>query len=440
MALLNQDGTYKVDDTIGPNVPNPQREEELKYIFQKSRVDEYGREIDLRSHATPLDYQRVGVDPTDILPERDGPAAPKYDPETGELVRPIEVEKFSPVRNVRSALPVAKTPRRRRGVERLEFVSPIGVFVNLFKPTNLIVMSFIVLAHFLYGFITTIFLFGMMIVFMGPIMLFISMISHYGNVIDETGPSSQDELPRPLRNVSWYDDLWNPFRNIVLAWLVTYGPTMMALMSPMPLVARLVTAATLAIIGTLLAPAVLLTATTSGSIVNLRPDRVLGTAKTIGGLYPLLVVMFVVSVLPYLLAFAGLNIAIVDMFRWQSSRMPLPFFAKWYICLPMLLGGIFLTHWFCWTLGQTYRVYHRLFPWAYQGPLRPDEGETPHRGFAVLPPTKKPDPTPLAVLPIAEKPARDERLELVRQSDADRRKASDEMIRKLPDAGDYFTP
>ncbi len=440
LALLNQDGTYKVDAPIGPAGPDIAREDELMYIFQKSRVDSDGREIDLRSHTTPLDYRRVGVDPIDILPERDGPAAPKYDPETGELVRPLEVEKLSPVRNVRSALPAPKIPPRRRGVERLDFVSPVGVLVSLCKPINLVVMSFIVMAHFAYGFITVIFLFGMMIVFLGPIMLFIAMISHYGNVIDETGPSSLDELPRPLRNLVWYDDLWNPFRNIVLAWFVTYGPAMLAMMSSLPLNARLVIAGVLAIIGTLCAPAVLLTTTTSGSIVNLRPDRVIGTAKTIGGLYPLLVMMFVVGVLPYLLAFVGLNLAIVDLFHWQSSRLQLPFFAKWYFCLPMLAGGIFLTHWFCWTLGQTYRVYHRQFPWEHQGPLRGDEDYTPQRGFAVLPPARKPEPTPLAALPIEEPPTRDDRLEFVRQSDARRRQESAEMIRKLPDAGSYFDP
>lgn len=439
MALLNSDGTYKVDAPIGPETPDTRREEELKYIFQKSRVDAYGREIDLRSHATPLDYQRVGVDPLDIPPERNKPAAPKYDPETGELVRPLEIRK-DPMLNVRAALPAPKLPKRRRAIERLDFVSPFGVLGKLFRPINLVVMSFILLAHIAYGFISFVFFSGIMIVFLGPILLFVSMIAHYGNVIDDTGPCSQDELPRPMRNLNSYDDVWNPFRNIALACFYSYGPAILALMTPLPLFTRLGIAGAFALIGTFIAPAVLLTTTTSGSIVNLRPDRVLGTIRVIGGVYPVLVTLFVVGVLPYVTAFVGLNMAIVDFFSWQFMRMPLPFFAKWHFCLPILFGGIFLTHWFCWTLGQTYRVYHRSFPWAFQGPLRPDEGEAPQRGFAVLPPTKKPDPTPLAVLPIAETPSREERLEFVRQSDAERRKASDDMIRKLPDTGDYFAP
>jgi hypothetical protein len=406
LAVLDGDGTYKVDGPVTPEQPNPENEANLQRIYRHSRLDEFGQEIDLRSHATPLDYARVGVDPIDMLPEGKGPAAPKYDPETGELVRPIEVIK-TPAATVRTALPAPRRPSKRRAYESLTRVQPIGIFLALFKPTNLVVMSIIVLGHLIYGLMGAIMMFGIFIIFVGPVLLFLALISHFGNVIDETGPSGLDELPRPLRNVSWHDDLWGPFSAILISVIYCYGIAVVMPFTGIPMKLAMTISAVAAILGTIVAPAVLLTATTSGSVANLRPDRVFGTIRAIGGTYLLLLGVTIIAVPTYVMGFTGLNLWIGQLFVFEDLKLPQPFFAKLQWAVPLMLGGIFLMHWLAWMLGQAYRVYHRYLPWAYQGPLHVEETPGP-RGFAVIAPKKRPPASgPLPAIPLKAGPARD---------------------------------
>ncbi len=395
LALLDSEGNYKIDGPIGPERVNHQREEELKRIFKNSRVDEFGQEIDLRSYTQPDDYTRVGVDPLDLVAEgRDRPAAPKYDPETGELIRPIEVQKDT--QHVRSTRPAPRRSRIRTPFTRLVHVSPVGIFLSLFKPMNLIVIVLIMFAHLLYAFMGTIMMFGMFIIMLGPLFLIIALVAHFGNVIDETGPSGQDELPRPLRNVSWHDDLWGPFSGMMIGFVYCFGLPLVAMKLSLPLNMKLAIAAPMALFGIFVAPAVILISTTSGSIANLRPDRVLGTAREIGPTYATLLFLFLISVPPYVLGVVGVNLWIFQWFIFKSMQLPQPIFAQAYVAAPLLMVGIFMMHWFCWTLGQTYRVYHRYLPWVHQGPLRDEENQLvpERRGFAVLPPGKQPAPPP----------------------------------------------
>lgn len=435
LALLNHDGTYKVDAPIGPEVPDADREEQLKYIFQKSRIDEHGREIDLRSHATPLDYQRVGVDPIDILPEGDRPAAPKYDPETGELIRPMEIRK-DPMQNVRRVLPPMRPRKSRKAFQRLTHVNAGQIFLELFKTPNVIVMSIVLCAHIGLLMVAMIPVLGLILMFPGFLMIAFLMTAHFGNVIDETGPSSRDELPRPLRDLNWNDDMWGPVRSVIISSIVCYIPALLILMSSIPnLHIKLVLAGGYSLLGTLIAPAVLLTAMTSGSIANLRPDRLIGTLKAMGGSYALAFALMIVAVPTY--AFGLLNwlsaVIVTGAPQWMTRS---------YVALPVLIAGIFLLHYFAWTMGHIYRVYHRYFPWVNQGAVRDDEAEP--RGFAVVPPTKtQPPVSPLPVSPLPAMPVhaatREERLDRVRESDAVRKKESDEMIRNIPDSSRYHT-
>src|SRR5207244_2652601 len=103
-----------------------------------------------------------------------------------------------------------------------------------------------------------------------------------------------DELPTPLRHLSWHEDTWGPFWNFVMALVACYGPALLLLMSyganslPKPVVLSL--GGVMAIIGTTLFPAALLTTTTSGTLLNLRPDRVVGVTVVCGAEYLLVLI------------------------------------------------------------------------------------------------------------------------------------------------------
>src|SRR5204863_835775 len=107
---------------------------------------------------------------------------------------------------------------------------------------------------------------------------------------------------RPLRNVSWTDDLWGPFVRWSIATLMCFAPVFFLprfRFSGGGLVtAALFISATL--FGIFFFPAVLLTTTTSGSYENLRPDRLTGVIKALGASYWLNVLSFIIAAGIYL--------------------------------------------------------------------------------------------------------------------------------------------
>ena len=92
---LAEDGTYNVDVELPKD--NPFRLAELAIVYSKGTSDAEGDEIDLRN--APEDFRTVGGDQDDdgyALKDDEGLsarlAAPRYDPETGELIRPIDLK------------------------------------------------------------------------------------------------------------------------------------------------------------------------------------------------------------------------------------------------------------------------------------------------------------------------------------------------------------
>jgi len=439
LAAMADDGTYKIEAPYAQRAEDANRAEELKRIFRKSRVDEYGREIDLRSHSEPLDYQGVGVDPLDRMPEgHDRPAAPKYDPETGELIRAVEVRPDP--QTPRPALPPLKRPKQRYAIHRLPRVTPLVVWANMFRPTNLVVMLMLLIAHAVY--FTGIFIGSFMwFALVLACILGLGILGHFGNVIDETGPANQDELPRPLRNLNWHEDLWGPFKATLVSAMLCYGPSLLVYYSllPNPLM-RMICIGMFAVLGTLIAPAVLLITQTSGTIVNLRPDRIWNTIRGCMPVYPMLIVLYVLSVPAYFGGFVCLTIYIRRYVKWTLSSMTMmritpPTSFQWTVAIVAVLAGIWMINYYGWILGQVYRVYHSYFQWAYQGSLQQDELIDP-QGFPVMPSGRRKaavSNAPLPAMPVEETRTREERLADVRKSDQQRKKESDEMLKNLPD-------
>ncbi|MGH7178874.1 MAG: hypothetical protein ACREJC_15975, partial [Tepidisphaeraceae bacterium] len=326
--------------------------------------DSAGDEIDLR--ATFDDIRKAGLDEIPIeLADEVRPGAPKYDPTTGELVRPIDLTERG------SRFDPATIPFARRAVDyaRPDLAASPGFFqiaLRLFEPANLFVMALILLVHAILEPVNVMMHAGLFLVVPVWIIGWGFIISHYGNVIDETGPGERDELPRPLRDAQFYDDIWRPLTQVAGAMIVCFWPTMLAdrLAAPDVLVLALSGA------GIFFFPAVVLTLTTSGTGLNLRPDRVLGVIRALGVKYVLLVGVFVVAIAVYGVGLWRFHVDAILLFV-PSSVVPaalanIPWWFETWTAYPALFAGLYLVHWFCWALGATYREHHADFPWVLQ--------------------------------------------------------------------------
>jgi hypothetical protein len=413
LQSFTEDGTYRLDADRGPFVDDPARLDELGLIYSKDKRDAEGNEIDLRTLPGGQkfyadDDQEAGE--LELKPRE--PAAedvtnrPKYDPETGELIKPLEVRK-DPGRDVDPAsIPVAKAALNYAARDLSRRVSPVRVAVELFMPMNLVVMFFIFAMHL---FVATIFIAAWILFFLWPALAVIQglIVSHYGNVIDDTARNEQEDLPRPLRNLDLYDDIWSPF-------VAMFGGFMIAFAVPALIVGSIAERSGLpigpmavagGIVGTLLAPAVLLTTNTSGSVFNLRPDRLLKVIRVCGLHYLVVVVLFAVAWPIYLFGAVGVCFALLGTFLGSASRMDGPL-VEWLLVMPALLGGIYLMHWFCWYLGILYKAHHAEFPWVLQRYIRDPRDRVqgthadklrrrrPAGGHLIPPPPPPPGPPP----------------------------------------------
>src|SRR5262249_32854901 len=144
-------------------------------------------------------------------------AAPKYDPDTGELIREMDIKpEAGPAPQT---VPVAKLAPRIQTItsDGIDIPGPfdfIAVPLRLLDGPNLLVMFFILLAHTMTQFILVALSFGFFL--LAPFLLVWQalMVSHFANVIDEMGPQSNHELPTPLRHLGWHEDTWGPFSQV----------------------------------------------------------------------------------------------------------------------------------------------------------------------------------------------------------------------------------
>lgn len=356
------DGTYLLDQ---PEPPPPDRLAKTFEAFSRSTYDAQGNEKDLR--VTMHDIRRVGVPEPPPTPHP-LQTAPKYDPETGELLRPLDV-----ARREQDAdnIPVAKTAVGYATPGVANRISPGKVYLELFTPGNAIVLSFIFLFHILAQLM--ILIVSILFPVVGVAVLTVAIIAHYGCVIEDIGREEKDDLPRPLRDLNLIDDFWWPFCNVVASLLICYGPAIFARAS-LHFEHRysFFILGSLQMLGSILFPAVLITLITSGSVVNLRPDRVLGVIHVAGRYYVLLALSWIVSSGTYIAGILGFNfVTTVGMLQMKGS-IPKRY---WALTVFLLMAGIYLTHAFCWQLGLLYREKQAQFPWAFQRHIRQPKRE-----------------------------------------------------------------
>jgi hypothetical protein len=348
---LEPDGTIK----LGPPLPpEPGRLKELDRAFNPSHVDDHGVEYDLRS--TIEQVARAG----DGHERQRHPAAsdaPRYDPETGELIRPLDL---APVHAVPVVPPRPQDDGRTISYARaLPRGSQLGVrryplVIALLVGGNGAVLLMLFFAHLLTNLVMLAVLKGLLFAAIFPLSILVGVMAHYANVVEDTGILEQDELPPLLRYAQWREDIWNPLLSTFFSLLICFGPALVLFVqfrNPIVVLPLL--------LGTLFFPAIFLTLTSSGSILNLRPDRVMGVVGHCG-------LRYIISVI-----LAGLALAAYVPAAVLSAMLPavpagvLPI-GSTAACYLLLIIGIYLAHLFCWHLGTLYRRYHEQFPWILQ--------------------------------------------------------------------------
>jgi hypothetical protein len=409
LANLDDGGVYKLDSA--PEIRNDDdRVSELTYVFTREHYDANGAPIDIRGAVG----EEAGAEPIPV--ESLGPldhAAPKYDPVTGELVRELDI-KPDP-KPAQAHIPTAKRANLPPPsvVNGMDVPQPLEVFsipLRLLRPINLMVMGFILLAHFI-GAMLTMFMSTAMALLVIPIWVFwhALIIAHYGNVIDETGPTSRGELPTPLRHLGFYEDIWAPLSQLLFTLMFCYVPGVAVLMNvgSIPKQVLYGLSAALLLAGTVFLPAVMLTMTTSGTAINARPDRLWGVMLRCGAEYFLSVILWIFAAATTFLGVASISGAAVASTKWNYTDDPI--LQRWYVAWSLMAVGIYLMHLFCWHLGTLYRKHYASFPWA----LQRHEKQKQALGFAVQParrPRPVPNPqsgaAPQRVLPVAPPPSR----------------------------------
>jgi hypothetical protein len=356
-ARLAEDGTYALDP---PPIPlEEDRLSSLAYVYAKAKIDAEGNEIDLRNDPN---------DPIDASEFRRAEEAvhankPRYDPETGELITAIPVAGEGEEKRIDPAtVPFAKPVITYAARDTLRTKSAGHVLMDLFQPINCVVMFFVFGIHVVIAFFIIMVAVGFWLVAFLGFMVVLALLAHYGNVIDEIGTEGRDELPRPLRDLRFIEDIWTPLLGVGGGLLLCYAPAAIALVKIKSDAAALAAGLPLALAGTFALPAVVLTLITSGTFSNLRPDRVLGVIRACGGRYFVVALLFIVSIVPYLWAMIGIEI---DGLRLANNPPDIPNWVSHPLLItPLLVVAMFLMHLFCWHVGLLYRAHHEDFPWV----------------------------------------------------------------------------
>ncbi len=233
-------------------------------------------------------------------------------------------------------------------------------------PINLAAMFFVLVAHVFLAMaiIATLWSF---VAILALFVVGVGLVAHYANVVEEIALEERDELPRFLRHFSFGEDIWFPFINVFLAWMICFGPGVIVWATGTLMHWRadrvMLIAVAWDVIGLMFFPAVVLTTITSGSLTNLRPDRLLGTIARIGPRYVLLAIVYTAAIMVY---YEGVNGTIANFIKVFTGGVSFRWFIDGLIAYGSLILGIYLMHYFAWIMGLCYRAGHNEFPWVFQ--------------------------------------------------------------------------
>jgi hypothetical protein len=367
LKQISEDGTYVLNDS--KPAEDPYRLAEMIHVWGKGNIDDEGEDIDMRGPTAAEDQLYHVANEATVKPP------PRYDPGTGELVRPLDVKpdpKRLPVDP--ASIPMAQPALGYADQTTTPTIGTHSAFVGLGRPINIVVILVVFVLHVFIALV----LMGCSWLgyFIGIPFMFIflmMLIAHWGNVVDDIGRQDRDEIPRPFRDLQWYEDLWQPFCAMALSLMICYGPELILRhFLHTPRMQLLLVPLWLA--QSFFFPAIFLITTTSGTLENLRPDRIWGTVVNSGGAYAIAVALWTIAGTAYS-ACLVLMIALMEWAAKQFPTLPAPYvyIVRWEVLLPALMVTIYLMHFFCWHLGLIYREHHARFPWAFQYHKRKDE-------------------------------------------------------------------
>ena len=360
LKQLKEDGTYVLDDA--KREEDPYRLAEMIHVWGKDKTDETGEDIDLRGPTAEEEKLYHVADEPHVKPP------PKYDPETGELIKPLDV-KPDPGREPIDprTIPMAQPALGYADQTTTQAISTRSAFMGLGRPINIVVICVVFLFHLSVALVLIAcawlgYFIGIPFMFIVLLML----IAHWGNVVDDIGRQEKDEIPRPFRDMQWYEDLCQPLVAMALSMFICYGPELILRhYLHTPRMQLLLVPLWLA--QSFFFPAIFLITTTSGSIEHLRPDRIWGTISRSRGAYAMSVALWTIAGLGYTACLVMMFFLMEwAAFKFPPLKSPWKYIIRWEYLLPMLMVTVYLMHLFCWQLGLIYREHHAMFPWAYQ--------------------------------------------------------------------------
>jgi hypothetical protein len=358
-----------------------------------------GDEVAELAPVAKLDYAMVGDRRNDLdhflaagATEAGEPRTrPRYDPETHERIKPLEVAEDRPI--VRQAIPVepddAGPPAARQG--GVEYAGPrkegrivVGPDVvpwtmkrlpmALFSPTDAFVMFVVFCAQFGLVLMLSLPMWLALMVGVGTILLTVLVLGHYGAVVEDVGYEARDGLPTPLRELRFYEDIWKPFTDFAGSMLLCFAlPAVVAVwVAPDAWEAAAMVAAPLP--GLAVWPAVLLTMSTSGTLINLWPGRVLAVMAAGGGAYWVAVILGTLGLLSTAggmgLFILGGSTGLGGLGTLLPGPLPINERVLLSLALPLLCAGTYFMHWYTAHLGLLYRTGHSRFGWYGQAHVR----------------------------------------------------------------------
>ena len=288
---MDEFGGYKIELVDDPKALD--RDLAIK-SYTRGRIDDDGHQIDMRQ--TFDEVMRAGAPASPIAFDGLKKSAPKYDPFTGEVIRPLAIKDEKPLAVIPldampdekplDAIPITpKTIEYGRARVGSTTVAMASGFLVLLKPENLIVMIFVLVAHLIVFATGLIVMMGFIFVVVAPLVMLMSLFAHYGNVIDEIGPTDRDEIPVPLRNGSIYEDIWLPFVQVIESLALAFSPLIFLHYTHLPAAVQSAASIVALFAGCAAAPVILLTIVTSGAYDNLRPDRMVSVVRICGFQY-----------------------------------------------------------------------------------------------------------------------------------------------------------
>lgn len=363
---LRADGTHAFD--LSPAPRDPDRVPTLIRSFGTRHTDTEGQEIDNRT--LPDEIALAPLPPPPARP------APRYDPETGERIDALAIQKQRPI-PAQPLPPLAATKPHSIGYAtpgKTEFAPTKGVWMQLFLPGNALVLVVVWIAH-VAGAILDLFIRYLLTVIdkvsgvsipAWPFNFFFWLVvAHYGVVILESGEEERDHLPRPLRDLSFVDDVTAPLFKVLVAYFLAYLPTVLILMMSNGETASVPLAVAL-VVGGAVFPAMLLAACGSNTLENLRPDRLLRVMRACGWAYVRLTLLTIVIVPIYLWISVGINVLDPLIGGTRLGDITADLMSRGLIILPGLTICVYAFHGICWRLGQLQRAHHKSFGWAWE--------------------------------------------------------------------------